>query len=99
MMRLSRELTPDLFEALLSEYQRLLQGQFEEMGGLEVEVSGDSALAAFPTAREAALAGSCRPAGRRSPRLAARTDTCDQRRPPLRAGRDRLRRLGGSALL
>jgi class 3 adenylate cyclase len=56
MMRLSRELTPDLFEALLSEYQRLLQGLFEEMGGLDVGVSGDSALAAFPTAKEAALA-------------------------------------------
>jgi class 3 adenylate cyclase len=42
MMRLSRELTPDLFEALLSEYQRLVQRLFEEMGGREVEVSGDS---------------------------------------------------------
>jgi hypothetical protein len=56
MMRLSRELTPDLFEALLSEYQRLLQGLFEEMGGLDVGVSGDSAMAAFPTAKQAALA-------------------------------------------
>ena len=56
MMRLSRELTPDLFEALLSEYQRLLRRLFEEMGGREVEVSGDSARAAFPTAMQAALA-------------------------------------------
>lgn len=56
MMRLSRELTPVLFEELLSEYQRLLRRLFEEMGGREVEVSGDSALAAFPTAKQAALA-------------------------------------------
>jgi class 3 adenylate cyclase len=56
MMRLSRELTPDHFEALLSEYQRLLWGLFEEMGGQEVEVSDDSARAAFPTAKQAALA-------------------------------------------
>jgi class 3 adenylate cyclase len=56
MMRLSRELTPDHFGALLSEYQRLLGGLFERMGGQEVEVSGDSAMAAFPTATQAALA-------------------------------------------
>jgi class 3 adenylate cyclase len=56
MMRLPRELTPDLFEALLSEYQRLRQGLFEEMGAREVEVSGDSARAAFPSAMQAALA-------------------------------------------
>jgi class 3 adenylate cyclase len=56
MMRLSRELTPDLFDELLSEYQRLLRRLFEEMGGREVEVSGDSALAAFPTAKQAAHA-------------------------------------------
>ena len=55
-MRLSRDLTPDLFDALLSEYQRLLRRLFEEMGGREVEVSGDSALAAFPTAKQAARA-------------------------------------------
>jgi class 3 adenylate cyclase len=51
MMRLSRELTPDLFEALLSEYQRLLRRLFEETGGRQVAVSGDSALAAFPTVK------------------------------------------------
>jgi class 3 adenylate cyclase len=55
MIRLSRELTPETFEALLSEYQRLLRRLFEEMGGREVEVSGDSAWAAFPTAKKAAL--------------------------------------------
>lgn len=92
MMRLSRELTPDLFEELLSEYQRLLRRLFEEMGGREVEVSGDSALAAFPTAKQAAHAAVAAP---HSPRMAARTETCDQRRAPLRAGRDRY---GGRAL-
>lgn len=56
MMRLSGKLTPDLFEVLLREYQRLLRRLFEEMGGREVVVSGDSALAAFPTAKEAGLA-------------------------------------------
>jgi hypothetical protein len=56
MMRLSSELTPDLFDALLGEYQRLLRRLFEEMSGREVEVSGDSSLAAFPTAKQAAHA-------------------------------------------
>jgi len=56
MMRLLRELNPDHFGALLSEYQRLLRGLFERMGGREVEVSFDSAMAAFPTAKQAALA-------------------------------------------
>jgi class 3 adenylate cyclase len=51
MMRLSRELTPDFFDALLSGHHRLLRRLFEEMGGREVEVSGDSALPAFPTAK------------------------------------------------
>lgn len=40
MMRLFSELTPDLFDALLGEYQRLLRRLFEEMGGREVEVVG-----------------------------------------------------------
>ena len=56
MMRLSRELSPDHFGALLSKYQRLLRGLFERMGGRELEVSFDSAMAAFPTAKQAALA-------------------------------------------
>jgi class 3 adenylate cyclase len=53
---LARELTPDHFGALLSEYQRLPRGLFERMGGREVDVSFDSAMAAFPTAKQAALA-------------------------------------------
>nr|MDQ3382166.1 hypothetical protein [Actinomycetota bacterium] len=56
MMRLSRELTPEHFGALLSDFQRLIRGVFEGMGGREVEVVGDSATAAFPTAKQAALA-------------------------------------------
>jgi len=56
MMRLSLELTPEVFGALLKEYQRLLQGVLEKMGGREVEVASDTAMAAFPTAKQAALA-------------------------------------------
>jgi class 3 adenylate cyclase len=56
MMRLSRELTPDIFEALLEEYQGLLGDLFERMGGSEVEVDGDTATAVFLSAKEAALA-------------------------------------------
>jgi class 3 adenylate cyclase len=56
MMRLSRELAPDIFEALLEEYQRLVRGELEGMGGSDVEVEGDTVTAAFPTARRAALA-------------------------------------------
>ncbi len=56
VMRLSRELTPEVFRALLEEYQRLLREVFEGMGGREVEGNGDSALAVFPTAKQAALA-------------------------------------------
>jgi class 3 adenylate cyclase len=61
MMRLSRELTPDFFDALLSGHHRLLRRLFEEMGGREVEVSGDSALPAFPTAKAGRACGGCRP--------------------------------------
>jgi len=56
MMRLSQQLAPEQFEALLHEYQRLLRGLFEGMGGHDVEVSGDSVVAVFSTAKEAALA-------------------------------------------
>jgi class 3 adenylate cyclase len=56
LMRLSRELSPDHFGALLNEYQRLLRSLLEEIGGREVDVSADTATAAFPTAKQAALA-------------------------------------------
>jgi class 3 adenylate cyclase len=56
MMRLSRELEPRVFEALLEEYQRLLGNVFERMGGSDLEVDGDTAIAAFPSAKDAVLA-------------------------------------------
>jgi class 3 adenylate cyclase len=56
VMRLASELAPEVFGALLTEYQRLLRGVLEEMGGRELEISSDTAAAAFPTARQAALA-------------------------------------------
>jgi class 3 adenylate cyclase len=55
LMRLSRELPPDHFGALLNDYQRLLRSLFEEMGGREMEVHADTAVAAFASARQAAL--------------------------------------------
>ena len=56
MMRLARELPPEHFGALLSEYQWLLPRLLEEMGGREVAAAGDSANAAFASAKQAALA-------------------------------------------
>ena len=56
MMRLANELPPEHFGALLNEYQRLLQRLLKEAGGREVEGAGDSVVAAFASAREAALA-------------------------------------------
>lgn len=56
MMRLSRELAPEVFSALLQEYDRVLRGVLERKGGREVDVTGDTAVAAFPTAKQAALA-------------------------------------------
>ena len=56
MMRLSRQLAPEQFEALLTEFQTLLRELFERAGGREVEVSGDTVTFAFPSARDAAPA-------------------------------------------
>src|SRR6266511_4359199 len=56
MMTLSRELPPEVFGALLKAYQRLLRAVLEGMGGREVETVHDTAVAAFPTAKQAALA-------------------------------------------
>jgi class 3 adenylate cyclase len=56
LIRLMHDLPPEHFGALISEYQRLLPGVLEEMGGREVEVAGDSAVAAFASAKQAALA-------------------------------------------
>jgi class 3 adenylate cyclase len=56
MMRLYRDLTPEIFGALLREYQRLLHEVLEGMGGREVDAVQDTAIAVFPTAKQAALA-------------------------------------------
>lgn len=56
MMRLARELEPDVFGALLGEYQRLLRQVLESTGGREVDFDGDTAIAVFPTAKQAAHA-------------------------------------------
>jgi class 3 adenylate cyclase len=56
MMRLMHDLPKEHFGALITEYQRLLPRLFEEMGGSEIEVAGDSVAAAFATAKEAAYA-------------------------------------------
>jgi class 3 adenylate cyclase len=56
MMRLAAELAPETFDALLEEYHRLLREVLESMGGSEVSFDGDTARAAFPSARQAARA-------------------------------------------
>jgi class 3 adenylate cyclase len=56
VIRLLRELSPAIFGALINEYQRVLRDVLERMGGREFEAFQDTAIAAFPTAREAALA-------------------------------------------
>ena len=56
MMRLSRELPPDVFRALLEEYERFLREVLEGMGGRDVDVDDDTCTAAFSSAKQAALA-------------------------------------------
>jgi class 3 adenylate cyclase len=56
MLRLMHELPSTHFGALLNEYQRLLPRVLEEMGGRQVEVSGDTTMASFASAKQAALA-------------------------------------------
>ena len=56
MMRLAAELAAETFDALLEEYQRLLRQVLERMGGRDVDFESDTAMAVFPTAKEAALA-------------------------------------------
>jgi class 3 adenylate cyclase len=56
VIRLLRELSPPVFGALVNEYQRLLRDVMERMGGRQFEVFQDTAIAAFPTAKEAAFA-------------------------------------------
>jgi class 3 adenylate cyclase len=56
MMRLAGELAPETFTALLEEYHGLLRQVLESMGGREVDFDSDTAMAAFPTPKHAALA-------------------------------------------
>jgi class 3 adenylate cyclase len=56
VMGLSREFSPTIFGALINEYQRVLRDVMERMQGRDFEAFHDSALAAFPTARQAAFA-------------------------------------------
>jgi hypothetical protein len=56
MMRLARELEPEQFRTLLEEYQQLLTGVFEERGGRGVDAAGDTVVASFPIAKDAAFA-------------------------------------------
>ena len=56
MMRLAAELAPETFDGLLDEYQRLLRQVLEGMGGRAVDFDSDTAMAVFPTAKEAAFA-------------------------------------------
>lgn len=56
MMRLSSELPPVVFRALLDEYQWVLRDVLERSGGRDVDVDDDTAAASFSTAGQAALA-------------------------------------------
>jgi len=56
VMRLAHELPPGVFGALIHEYRRLLSEVFEVRGGRYIEAAGDTVLAAFSTATEAASA-------------------------------------------
>jgi class 3 adenylate cyclase len=56
MLGLYRELTPEVFGALLREYRRLLNEVLERSGGHDVEGFQDTVLAAFSTAKQAAWA-------------------------------------------
>src|SRR6266705_5430043 len=56
LIRLERELSSPIFDALIGEYQRLTRDVMERMGGRQFEVFQDTAIAAFPTAKQAAFA-------------------------------------------
>jgi len=56
---LLRELRPEEFDTLLTDYRRLLRNVLEEAGGYEFEAAYDSVMA-FPTAKRAALAAAQR---------------------------------------
>jgi class 3 adenylate cyclase len=53
MMRLSDELAPGAFEALLDEYEQVLRAVLAAAGGRDVTVSGDTVTASFSEPAEA----------------------------------------------
>jgi class 3 adenylate cyclase len=56
MMRLARKLSPEDFGAMLDAYKRLLGELLAELDGRDVDVTGDTAMAVFPSPKQAALA-------------------------------------------
>lgn len=56
MMRLRERLDSAEFEALLGRYQRVVSDHFEASGGCDVEASGDTVVARFERADDAAAA-------------------------------------------
>lgn len=56
VLRLIHELPSEVVGALLQDYKRVFQDVFERQGGHEIEVYEDTAVASFPTAKEAAVA-------------------------------------------
>jgi class 3 adenylate cyclase len=56
VLRLMRELPSEVMGRLLRDYRLLLRDVLEGHGGHEIEVAADTAVASFPTAREAAVA-------------------------------------------
>ena len=53
MLRLHRELEPEIFGLLLTEYRRLLQDVFEGADGVYIEGVDDTVVAGFSTAKQA----------------------------------------------
>ena len=56
LMRLGERLDSAEFEALLERYQRVVRDHFEASGGCDVEASGDTVVARFERAEDAAAA-------------------------------------------
>jgi class 3 adenylate cyclase len=54
VIRLAKTLEPDVFGALIREYQVVIAETLEKAGGGQIDVAGDSITAVFPTAAQAA---------------------------------------------
>jgi hypothetical protein len=98
MMRLSGELTPEVFRTLLDEYHGFcatcLKGKVGERSRWRVTRPRPSSCR-----RGRRPSGGCRSTGRRSPRMAASPQNRGQRRTRFCGGRRRLGWLGNDALL